>query len=158
MDNQRLIVWAAFGLLAFMTYQAWLQDYGPAPVTEEIANQTDAPPVATNDEALPGLPATDAEVPALPAAPEDGIHDLEPQVGHHGQGELSDLVLDSDSPDRFHTLSFPGSFRAKTTKKGGPRPPSLRTPHTLLERPLGRKSSKGGNRPIPLFSRGLQPA
>ena len=39
MDNQRLIVWAAFGLLAFMTYQAWLQDYGPAPVTEEIANQ-----------------------------------------------------------------------------------------------------------------------
>ena len=31
MDNQRLLVWAAFGLLAFMTYQAWLQDYGPQP-------------------------------------------------------------------------------------------------------------------------------
>ena len=41
MDNQRLFIWAGFGLLAFMTYQAWLQDYAPrpsvpAPVSEEL--------------------------------------------------------------------------------------------------------------------------
>ena len=67
MDNQRLLVWAAFGLLAFMTYQAWLQDYGPAPVIEEFANQADAPPAVTDSEALPGLPTNDAGMPALPA-------------------------------------------------------------------------------------------
>ena len=67
MDNQRLLVWAAFGLLAFMTYQAWLQDYGPAPAIEEMANSVDVPPAATDNEALPGLPTSDAGVPALPA-------------------------------------------------------------------------------------------
>jgi YidC/Oxa1 family membrane protein insertase len=67
MDNQRLLVWAAFGLLAFMTYQAWLQDYGPAPAIEEMANSVDVPPAATDNEALPGLPTSDAGVPALTA-------------------------------------------------------------------------------------------
>ena len=32
MDNQRLLIWAFFGLMAWMTYQTWLQDYGPKPV------------------------------------------------------------------------------------------------------------------------------
>ena len=67
MDNQRLLVWAAFGLLAFMTYQAWLQDYGPAPAIEEMANPVDVPPAAADNEALPGLPTSDAGVPELPA-------------------------------------------------------------------------------------------
>ncbi|MDH4127049.1 MAG: membrane protein insertase YidC, partial [Gammaproteobacteria bacterium] len=31
MDNQRLVIWAVFGLLAWMTYQAWQQDYAPVP-------------------------------------------------------------------------------------------------------------------------------
>ena len=33
MDNQRLLVWATFGILLWFTYQTWMQDYGPAPVT-----------------------------------------------------------------------------------------------------------------------------
>ena len=32
MDNQRLLVWAAFGVLLWLAYQTWMQDYGPAPV------------------------------------------------------------------------------------------------------------------------------
>ena len=31
MDNQRLVIWAVFGLLAWMTYQAWQQDYASVP-------------------------------------------------------------------------------------------------------------------------------
>ena len=50
MDNQRLLVWAAFGMLLWFTYQTWMQDYGPAPVPV-------APPAET--EQLPGEPADD---------------------------------------------------------------------------------------------------
>ena len=31
MDNQRLLIWAFFALMAWMTYQAWMEDYGPQP-------------------------------------------------------------------------------------------------------------------------------
>ncbi|HSD69863.1 MAG TPA: membrane protein insertase YidC [Woeseiaceae bacterium] len=68
MDNQRLLVWAAFGLMLWITYQAWMQDYGPRP-----AQQTEAPaPVAesppeTGPE-LPDLAATPGEAPALEEA------------------------------------------------------------------------------------------
>ena len=71
MDNQRLLVWAAFGMLAFMTYQAWLQDYAPAPAPEIVAPDT-ATPLTTDQgsaDALPGLPSASEEsgVPTLPA-------------------------------------------------------------------------------------------
>ena len=49
MDNQRLLVWAAFGMLAFMTYQAWLQDYAPQSPTEVTAAEGETPPGAVND-------------------------------------------------------------------------------------------------------------
>ena len=31
MDNQRLLIWVTFFFLAWMTYQAWMSDYGPQP-------------------------------------------------------------------------------------------------------------------------------
>jgi len=72
MDNQRLLVWAAFGMLAFMTYQAWLQDYSTPPTAEVIANTSEAPVAGDEsaDDALPGLPSTDTNTgtPSLPAA------------------------------------------------------------------------------------------
>ncbi|MEL7185849.1 MAG: membrane protein insertase YidC [Pseudomonadota bacterium] len=49
MDNQRLLIWAFFGLMAWITYQTWMQDYGPKPAT---------PPAAVE--------AVDAEQPAIP--------------------------------------------------------------------------------------------
>ena len=57
MDNQRLLIWAFFGLMAWITYQTWMQDYGPkpAPVEAEPAEQMSQPgelPAATDD----GLP------------------------------------------------------------------------------------------------------
>jgi YidC/Oxa1 family membrane protein insertase len=50
MDNQRLLIWAFFGLMAWMTYQTWQQDYAPkpAPVAEQQSQQS------------PGLTAPDA--------------------------------------------------------------------------------------------------
>ncbi len=46
MDNQRLLVWAAFGLMAWITFQTWQQDYGPKPAaavtdTAEVAATVD---------------------------------------------------------------------------------------------------------------------
>ena len=57
MDNQRLLVWAAFGVLLWLTYQTWMQDYGPAPVPAEQTAETETPAPSPTDEqlALPEL-------------------------------------------------------------------------------------------------------
>jgi len=69
MDNQRLLVWAAFGLLAWFTYQQWLQDYAPAPVdpAAPVSEQT-LPPVSDDGE-LPALPEAIADAPETELAP-----------------------------------------------------------------------------------------
>jgi YidC/Oxa1 family membrane protein insertase len=85
MDNQRLLIWALFAFLAFITYQTWTQDYGPKPqppaqeqtgdtgTTPEITAPDDAPPAIADSEsadALPGAPdVTIAEQPAASRAP-----------------------------------------------------------------------------------------
>ena len=35
MDNQRLLIWAFFGFMLFITWQTWLEDYGPQQSTTE---------------------------------------------------------------------------------------------------------------------------
>ena len=76
MDNQRLLIWATFGLLLWMTYQAWVQDYGPKPATIPAtpAAESVVPPV--DDLAAPELPSgeyTDSavteDVPSLGDSP-----------------------------------------------------------------------------------------
>ncbi len=62
MDNQRLLIWASFGLLLWMTYQAWMQDYGPASVTPQEINRQE-----TVNEAPGTQPVDDLSLPALPA-------------------------------------------------------------------------------------------
>ncbi len=59
MDNQRLLIWAVFGVLAWMTYQAWVQDYAPEPAA--VPSETAAPNVVADT----GLPALDAAEPAV---------------------------------------------------------------------------------------------
>ncbi len=82
MDNQRLLVWAAFGLLAWFTYQQWIQDYSPpatesgAPVSEEALS-----PGVENDE-LPALPEPSLDTAAPDLAPElPEITAAEPAAG-----------------------------------------------------------------------------
>ncbi len=75
MDNQRLLVWAVFAFLAWITYQSWVEQHGPAPV-QPVVEQTNetlsAPDAAAGDEELPAISdvvdAADAEA-GLPAAP-----------------------------------------------------------------------------------------
>jgi YidC/Oxa1 family membrane protein insertase len=65
MDNQRLIIWATFGLLLWLTYQAWVQDAAQAPAAQgSVATEGLAAPL---DEApgLPALPAESADTPQL---------------------------------------------------------------------------------------------
>jgi len=86
MDNQRLLIWAFFGIAAWMTYQAWMNDYGPAPappptaVTAPVGTEqpdlglpelsdadavADMPSVSDTPSAMPAL---DAPRPSQPAA------------------------------------------------------------------------------------------
>jgi YidC/Oxa1 family membrane protein insertase len=69
MDNQRLLVWAAFGLLLWFTYQAWMQDYGPQPAlpVESGEPAETAEPTATEEElSLPELGDAPADTGAAP--------------------------------------------------------------------------------------------
>ena len=63
MDNQRLLIWATFGMLAWLTYQAWQADYAQPPALETQAptEEPTAPPGGI--DSLPSLP--DAAVDAL---------------------------------------------------------------------------------------------
>jgi YidC/Oxa1 family membrane protein insertase len=73
MDNQRLLIWAFFGLMAWITYQTWVQDYGPkpAPMVAEQALQPAEPGTAPGiDEGLPEISDEGASS-ASPTAPEE---------------------------------------------------------------------------------------
>ena len=72
MDNQRLLIWALFAFLAWITYQTWVQDYSPRPeppVTGQAAETLSTPPdVVGDDDELPAI--SDTGTPdALPDAP-----------------------------------------------------------------------------------------
>lgn len=79
MDNQRLLFWAIFGVLAWMTYQAWMQDYAPPPgsaPSEVVAPATQVesglPSISEAELSVPenSQDTTPGEVPSLqPQAP-----------------------------------------------------------------------------------------
>ena len=73
MDNQRLLIWAFFILMGWMTWQTWQQDYGPQPVQpipEQGEQQLTMP--ATPSDSVPELDASAAAAPALPEMTEGG--------------------------------------------------------------------------------------
>ena len=79
MDNQRLIIWGLFAVMAYLTWQTWMEDNSsnqvpPAPVSEEAVLPADdlgeLPELAAEDEELPTVgevPATTSEKPAVQA-------------------------------------------------------------------------------------------
>ena len=75
MDNQRLLIWAFFGLMAWMTYQAWMQDYAPVAV---VAPTETVVPAANGqaDASLPELGEIPDEVDAPSVMP--SISEAEP--------------------------------------------------------------------------------
>ena len=76
MDNQRLFIWAIFGVLAWMTYQAWVEKYAPPPAQTPDAVSA---PAEQPDAGLPNL--SDAvPMPAAPDGATGGVPTLEPQA------------------------------------------------------------------------------
>lgn len=65
MDNQRLLIWAIFGVMLFLTWQAWVEDYGPDPAAAAPA-AVPAPSEAAALDALPALAEDSAERAAAP--------------------------------------------------------------------------------------------
>jgi YidC/Oxa1 family membrane protein insertase len=78
MDNQRMLVWAAFGLLVFFTYQKWVEDYGPAAVEPTAPVSEEPVATAPDSDDLPALPDAIIDAPAAeeaPALPLDSVAD-----------------------------------------------------------------------------------
>jgi len=68
MDNQRLIIWGFFAVMAYLTWQTWMQDYGPQP--EQPPAVSEGPALPADDlDALPELSAADGDLPSMEAAP-----------------------------------------------------------------------------------------
>ena len=62
MDNRRLLIWAIFGLLAWITYQTWQETYGPKPAPVPAADAIEV--IEDTNDALPAVP-TDDELPIV---------------------------------------------------------------------------------------------
>jgi YidC/Oxa1 family membrane protein insertase len=91
MDNQRLLIRAIFGVLAWMTYQAWVQEYGPAPATAPTEVVAPDEQVDTSVPALSEVVAT-ADVPGeLPS--------LEPQAPETTQVAAAAIQVTTDTLD-----------------------------------------------------------
>jgi len=72
MDNQRLLIWALFAFLAWITYQTWVQDSAPVPVqtaADQTADAISAPEVVAGDEELPSI-SDSGPAEALPTTPD----------------------------------------------------------------------------------------
>jgi len=68
MDNQRLLVWAIFVMLAWVTWQTWNDDYGPKPAETPVVTDTTDP--APGDVDLPALSDPDTTVDAPDVMPD----------------------------------------------------------------------------------------
>jgi len=157
-----MLVWATFGLLAWLTYQAWQADYAAAP-----AGQTQPPPaeaVAPSGglDSLPSLPAATDEapqpagqMPALDAVPEATRQSenlagvvrvltdvLEVELNTTGatlqRATIRKYPVNKDEPDRLVELLSPGGLEHGAIQMGlidlrdGPEP----NHQALFETPL----------------------
>ena len=73
MDNQRLIIWGFFAVMAFMTWQQWMLDYGPKPQPPAETTEAPASPATGLDDIdeLPDVSVPEDELPTA-SAPDTG--------------------------------------------------------------------------------------
>ncbi len=74
MENQRLLIWATFGMLLWMTYQAWVSDYGPSSAGQDQTNAGQVEPATANDGGIPALSQDETDAPVI------GIEDAAPAI------------------------------------------------------------------------------
>ena len=126
MDNQRLLIWAFFLLMCWITYQTWMQDYGPQPAPpadqpEITVDEATAPPLSDDlpeiaaqpDDAADTVSADTIEPAAVAAAPAITVRTdvFEIEIAAAG-GTLSKAVLlnypvAKDRPDELVNLLSP---------------------------------------------------
>jgi len=71
MDNQRIFVWAALGLVLWLNYITWQRDYAPPPLPvaqQPTPGNANSPQVDRSTETLPQLPSDTKDPSSLPAA------------------------------------------------------------------------------------------
>jgi len=125
MDNQRLLIWAFFGLMVWITYQTWVQDYGPKPApiaavpAEEIVEPGAVPGIVddlpeiseqTEAEALPSAPgafrepATELTAPSIRVTTDVLDLEISTQGGTLQKAALLKYPVAKDQPDTLVEL------------------------------------------------------
>ena len=93
MDNQRLLTWALFGMMVWLSYQAWMLDYGPRPA--EAPTATEEPAIDAPSDALPELTSTDIDAPdvqpSFEAAPQGDAVAQAPTI--HVKTDVFDIEI-----------------------------------------------------------------
>ncbi|HET6655321.1 MAG TPA: membrane protein insertase YidC [Gammaproteobacteria bacterium] len=149
MDNRRMFLLAALGLVGYLIFSAWMQDYAPAPRAQSPQQTAAANPAAPSSSAIPA-PA----VPAAAAGTTDGASSK--VVGAaplaHGQDvevttDTMRVILDTAGGDVRKTwlLQYP-----QTQEEGSP-PVELLTPepsHRLVLQTGLRGLTAAGQPPV----------
>ncbi len=106
MDNQRLILWGLFAIMAYWTWQSWVEYWAPPPpdVTEIVEG---TPPVDDGVDSLPSIGA-------LPAEGEqgDGLPSIETEDGQ----EVTAQPIDPEAETIVVTTDV---FRLEISTRGG---------------------------------------
>ena len=77
MDNQRFLLWASFGLVLFLIYQAWVQDYQAVAPAQQVAASPDLTPAPQGGATAVADSGSDPDadlmpsLEAVPAGPQD---------------------------------------------------------------------------------------
>ncbi len=104
MDNQRLIIWGLFGIMAYWTWQAWQQYYAPPPADPEIVE------TAPLDEIVDGLPGIGE------TATESEGGDALPSVEGSSSPEAIEQAADTEAETIVVTTDV---FRIEISTRGG---------------------------------------
>jgi len=118
MDNQRLLIWAVFGLMLWFTYQAWVEDYAPrpAPAPTQPTAATEQPEQAPVSLELPAFDSSSPGATDLPPvqAPAPADDEADPASGDIVTVRTD--VLDLEISTRGATLSRAVLRRYPVTK------------------------------------------
>lgn len=135
MDNQRVFLWAALGLVLWLNFMAWERDYAPVQTPAEVstAQPAETPPVDNNT--LPELPSAEGEasapaasnapatttpaqsVPTIRVVTDVLSMDISTRGGELVRADLLQYPLIKNNPDlpvRLFDASDPGRFVARS--------------------------------------------
>ncbi len=113
MDNKRIILWGAVGVLAWLNFVTWQRDYPPAPAVTaaptSVSSATSLPslPAAPTDSATKSLPVAAVVTSVAAAATGSKIHvitdvldlDLNTRGGDIERADLLQYQISKDQPD-----------------------------------------------------------